>query len=150
MLHKGSRHWVLQFLQARKADWHVGNYMTNDWQLLVVKIQNSDIYAEFGPCYSLKWCLLHFFPNHMLKIFIMQCHFSKFPLEDIHPLATFLLSTSYYLTLFWYARLYTKGERPLLPQRVHSQNCSCFFPWWHLWSESIYSVWLDSEELRFW
>lgn len=36
--------------------------MTNDWQLLVVKIQGSGIYAEFGPCYS-EVVLATFFSN---------------------------------------------------------------------------------------
>lgn len=49
MLSKSSRHLVLQFLQARRADWHKGSY--DKWlAITVVKLQNSGIYAEFGPC----------------------------------------------------------------------------------------------------
>lgn len=44
------------------------------------------VILQSGACYI-------FFPTRVLKVFIMQCRFPNFALEDICPLATFLLFT---------------------------------------------------------
>lgn len=147
MLNKGSRHLVLQFLKATKPDWHTGKQLKNDWQLLVIKAQKSDIYAEFGPCCFWSGTYYTFFQPIRSKSLWCNALILNFPWRYPSPSHIFAL---YYVTLFWYTRLHTEGESPQLSWRVYSLNCSCFFLWWHLWSETIYSVWRDSEALRFW
>lgn len=147
MLGKRSRHLVLQFLQARKADWHKGNY-EKLLAITAVKMQTSGISAEFGPCSFWSSTSYIFFPTHMLKVFTMKWIFSKFPLGRCP-------SSSHIFILYFVlpcsdTQDYTEDEKLQLPQTVLSLNCSCLFLWWHFGPESTYSVWLDSEALRFW